>query len=144
MQGARQYIPLLIGAVTGALNPVITWFSIQGAWERTGSESLARNYTYSPEKTYNRFDKVAAIVTLLVGLFLVLLPIAFVLLGERFQTEMLATLIPGLFVSAFSISALLMMRKAYPKWMRIVMLVLFALASLFALALLVSLISSLM
>ncbi|NLJ70053.1 MAG: zinc ribbon domain-containing protein [Clostridiaceae bacterium] len=32
MQGTTQYTPLLIGAISGGLNPLITWLSIRGAW----------------------------------------------------------------------------------------------------------------
>ena len=32
IQGANHYIPFLIGAIFGSLNPLITWLSIRGAW----------------------------------------------------------------------------------------------------------------
>ncbi|MGI6580502.1 MAG: hypothetical protein ACOX3H_09760 [Saccharofermentanales bacterium] len=34
INGVNLYIPLLIGTVLGALNPLITWLSIRGAWRR--------------------------------------------------------------------------------------------------------------
>ena len=50
--GDTQYIIQMIAAIVGALNPIITWFSIKSAWNADLAPSIATSYQYQHPYQY--------------------------------------------------------------------------------------------
>lgn len=139
IQGAANFIPLMIGAILGAANPVITWFSIKSAWiGNENFETPLKTAVYPARKQYNKFDKFVAIFNLCVGGFFIVFPFFFVLDGSSFQTSMLASIIPGMLFVGYSIACLCVMKHRYPTWMKVLGIVLFSIAALILLIVLVT------
>jgi hypothetical protein len=140
IQGNTQFVPLLSGSIIGALNPLITWFSIRSAWLASDAPHIVRPVAAPSAKPYKAFDKFVAIFNLAVGSVLLILPIVSLLDGEEFVTGMLVFIILALLMLGFSIPSLAVMKRRYPTWMRVVGIVIFSLAVLIVSALLITLI----
>ena len=126
LHGVRSQAGVLVSAVIGTANPIITWFSIKKSWQ--GGE-MAPPHTAVPQgKIVTTFGKVTTVINLIAGAFFFLLPFPF-MIDSGFDPGMLASLIPGAVVTAFAIPAAVSLfgkSSPYRRWLDILMRVLFA------------------
>lgn len=125
LYGSPEYIAAMLGAVAGAANPVITWFSIRGAWLQQNVQMPVIEPIQ--QKQVKKFPKAAAIVMLAIGAGLLTLPLPFII-ESGYAEGMGVCLLIGAAVTALSVWAVVSLfgkRSRYYKWLEILMQVLF-------------------
>ena len=124
--GYNEYAGWLFSPL-GALNPLITWFSIKSAWQGSELSPATGAPLWPQQKTVKTFSKVATIIILVIGSLFFLLPFPF-MITEGFVDGMLACLLPGLVLMVFSILATVSLfgkNTRYHAWLDVLMQVLF-------------------
>lgn len=125
-------VAILLGAIIGAANPVITWFSIRTAWTGSGipqtSSALAwQTPAYKPQKVVKTFSKVVTIIVLVIGAGLFFLPFPFII-QWGYSQGMEFSFLTGAVLAAFSTWATVSLfgkHSVYRKWLDVLMQVLF-------------------
>ena len=128
LYGSTGDIETLLTAIAGAANPIITWFSIRSAW----LENRMPEPGYAPampaqQKQVKVFPKVTAIIVLVIGAGVLMLPLPFII-ESGYAEGMGVCLLIGAVVTAFSAWAVVSLfgkRSKYHKWLDILIQVLF-------------------
>ncbi len=144
MYSASRYISVLFASIFGAVNPLLGWLAVRAA-DRRGSAPPVRTAP-SVRQNVSGFQKFASIFNIVIGGLLIIPPIAN-MSDTRPEAGFILTfllisaiyLIFGIWCTASRRSAV----KPYPKWMKIISIILFSVGALMLVISMIGILSTL-